>query len=431
MSVPMIPLAVGDVPNIPVFDIRNGPVADARNIYVRPTIAAAYRWVGVRNLPVNDAAENVGAFIRSAWAQISLNAPAGMDAATQRKVAIVLGVGRSIMTTFYQINVNDLTPGELAEYIYEWDSPPAPAGAPPGQPAAPPVLQTVAGAAPNRVAAAQAFGALTAEEEAVAATLSTCMVGALPLQGYSLIMTSHHYLSDKLSQSRRAFDVVERQFWKAQAVSAWFGDHTDDIRDAAWHKAGHPVTITLKTALAKSDRVAQILVEAGVGSAAARLPAMEPELRAANSYKTLCATVRPLFEAYGGRLDYGALADAVELTELFPHGAQPLGVPQGFVLPPAVNDRASALAHLNRVLTSNSDVVAYCYGFYTALSDNNLMMGGTSQEDTLKSSYSLKKLKNQSYASFVAGSESFRDYQAAKSAARQAGRYNPPTLTLV
>ena len=53
------------------------------------------------------------------------------------------------------------------------------------------------------------------------------------------------------------------------------------LRDALWHKAGHPVKISFKKEMARSITVKNLLVDAGVSSAASVLPYLEAEVRKA------------------------------------------------------------------------------------------------------------------------------------------------------
>lgn len=98
-------------------------------------------------------------------------------------------------------------------------------------------------------------------------------------------MTDRHYLSDRSTPSRRAFEAVERQFWHGRGTwKDWFASDVDTIQDALWHKACHPVNISKKQVLAMDPDVATMVRASGAGSAVARLPAMELEMRAACSY---------------------------------------------------------------------------------------------------------------------------------------------------
>lgn len=156
--------------------------------------------------------------------------------------------------------------------------------------------------------------------------------------------------------------------------------------------------MSIKQALATDEKIPKMLTAAGCGSAAARLPVIESEMRAANSYRVLLQTVRTLFENYGESIDFGALDDAVAAVNAYSltsaatsSSAQPT---LGATIPSYVNNRQTALQYLGNVLSGNQDTMGDCYGFYCALAEQNQTLSGGATTDTLKSSFSLSKLKN-------------------------------------
>ncbi|KAL1205515.1 hypothetical protein V5N11_026699 [Cardamine amara subsp. amara] len=69
-----------------------------------------------------------------------------------------------------------------------------------------------------------------------------------------------------------------------------------------WHKAGHPVKVSFKKDIACSSTVKQLLVEAGLSSAATRFPFLDPEVKKAKRYVALLETVSPIFKSVGGEI---------------------------------------------------------------------------------------------------------------------------------
>lgn len=107
---------------------------------------------------------------------------------------------------------------------------------------------------------------LTEAELAAVAVLASSSMGCIPLQGYSLSATMQHYESSAGSVSRRAFEAVERQFWKKSTAAGTFSSNDlDVVRDAAWHKATHPVKPKLTVNVASSMEVREMLIKAGWG----------------------------------------------------------------------------------------------------------------------------------------------------------------------
>lgn len=404
----------GPLATLNPFRIRNGDPLQARSLLIRPTIPEDYRWSPIEGLPTEEAVANTDAFIRVSMQQVS--ATPGLTPPQRRKVAICLGVSRAVTTQMYQVTENDLIPGERVE----------------------PRLRQVrtgrGGLVPTaRFATSEDLTAplqLSETETAVVAALATSSYGIVPLQGYSLLMTGHHYLSDAGSQSRRAYQAVERQFWMGQDVREWFSSDADLIRDALWHKSCHPMVMTLKQDMAMDEQVASMLKKAGAGSAAARLPAVESEMRAANSYRTLLIAVRQPYEILGGTVNMERLEDAMTAVRLFPRSggetaATPVAALPGSI-PAWVINREKALEHLELFMARNMDTVAYAFGFYCTMLDATSAFGAEQRSDTLRSSFSLAKLKTQCVAGYNAGVLGFGDYQARKQAARQAGQFETP-----
>ncbi|KAK8916125.1 hypothetical protein KSP39_PZI022311 [Platanthera zijinensis] len=262
---------------------------------------------------------------------------------------------------------------------------------------------------------------LTNEEKSDVATLLSSSLGVLPVQGYSLMITGHHYLSDRNSESRRAFAIIEKQFWNDNAVKNWFAEDIAMIQDCAWHKSGHPVIPSIKESMARDERIAAMLREAGAGSAASRLPATEPQLRTANSYVTLMKKVDPLFKMFGGSADATELSEILRVIKSWPWTTESVVVPDTW--PQSVKTRAQALNLLGEMLAKNVAKVAYCYGFYCAFADQNQTLSvRDAAADALRTSYSLTKLKSQCNAAYLEGQLAYRDCNAARNKKKLEGQ---------
>jgi len=427
-------LAEGEVPipgcnwtlfrSLPTFNIRNGDIADVRSVFIRASIAEPYHWVPINNLAPVDAVSALDGFIKSQIARFVQHPPTGTSDVQRRKMAICMGVARAVSTTFYRLTENDIIPGERAPAYLN-----AAKNAEGG------IVYTIRPDAPENVRASLSTElALDDTEKAVVCALIKCATGIIPMQGYSLMMTNHHYLSQADTQSRRVFAVVERAYWTGQDVNTWFGADTAQIQDALWHKSCHPVMMNVKTDMAMDTSIPGKLTQCGSGACASRLPAVETELRSANSYITLLSTVAPMFGMCGGSVDSNDLVTVIDIVKSLPAGVaspQPMpNLPRG--LEGVVTNRLTGLAYLSGMLRRNQDMVAYCYGFYVALSESNMMMGasGGPQGDTLKSSFSLAKLKSQSYATYITGYQAYSDYQAVRNAKRQRGEFVAPEIVI-
>ncbi|EOA25569.1 hypothetical protein CARUB_v10018914mg [Capsella rubella] len=187
----------------------------------------------------------------------------------------------------------------------------------------------------------------------------------IPLEGYSLITTFNHYNI----QSEEVFTAVENQVWKEDLIA---------LRDAMWYNAGHPVNVSFKKESACSNTVKHLLVEAGLGSVAAKLPYIEPEVRKAKSYITVLETVSPIIKrAYLENFPVGRPIEVVTVNN-----------------PPihlrSLDSRENVLNSIKHWCTRNAGNVAFCFGFYMAMVENGDQFEGARN---LETSYSLKALK--------------------------------------
>lgn len=411
------------VRNKSTFNIRNGDSSGVKSMLIKATIPSAYHWVPILGLRPADGMKAVDAFITSHYHHLKSKMPAQTDDKRVRRLAIALGVSRAVATSMYMLTPDDLVPGETAEPMLR-------ANYTAQNELSFSILRHLS---QEMITALGRELALEANERAAISALVPSTVGTIPMQGYSLIMTNHHYLSENTSQSRKVYAVVEKQFWRAPDVNPWFAEDLATIQDALWHKATHPVNMSLKITAATDPRVADDLRAAGIGSAASRLPAVEAEMRAANSYKTLMATVHPLFGIFGGGVDFALLQDAMDMVVAYPVGVDN---PEALLerapsTPPYVTNRKSALQWLGDLVARNSDIASYCYGFYCALSDQNQTLGAGGGVDSLKTSFALSKLRNQSYASFVAGQQAHGDYVSVRNKMRDAGQFKAPKMTVI
>ncbi|XP_039031049.1 uncharacterized protein LOC120165647 [Hibiscus syriacus] len=374
---------VGPIKMVSAFIIKNGNLSDSKSLLVKASIPEIWHWRPIANLPPEHALEYVPMFIRIARAGLMQSKPVAWTNDQLRKMAIIVGVARAVSTKMYDLTEPDFIPEEMKNSY---------------------VSATFDGERLTGFTIAEDVPAtyrqyltavldLTDTERAVVATLHMCSIGIIPVQGYSLIMTGHHYLNDPNSQSRKAYAVMERAYWSATGVTEWFQNDITMIQDALWHKSCHPVNLTIKYTTAYNENTAQMLVNANAGPAASRLPALEPEMRAANSYKTLLQTVRPMYEMCGATTDFVTLEEAITMVKLYPFGASTDNLVQPRArhptIPPWVNNRYLAIQHLKNILEANVDIVANAYGFYCQMVEQatSLVSGGAS--DTLKTSFSL------------------------------------------
>lgn len=404
---------VGPVKEITTFNIRNGNVNAARSLLVRPTVSQCYHWCPIAGLPHDRAMENMAAYIKVAYVQ--LQGGLTKEKALLKKIAICIGVARAVVTQLYAITDSDLIAGERAAPLLV---------ATQGEGTSTTLkFSAVADVKPNVLALLNEELSFDEAEQAAIAALHMSAIGLPAVQGYSLVMCQHHYLSDPKSQSRKAYDVIERAFWRDDVVRPWFEADTADIQDALWHKACHPIIMNIKIKFSQSDSVVSMIKIAGAGPAASRLPALESELRSANSFKTLMMTVRTMYAVMASEVDMIPLQEAIFSVEHYPLDAVDVAPHTYATVPSNVIDRKTALRHLGRVCEANKDVFAHAYGFYKAMMERTELVAGTGSTDTLISSYSLSKLPQESPAAYIHGRTLHEDYVAKKKYHRGRGEY--------
>lgn len=198
-------------------------------------------------------------------------------------------------------------------------------------------------------------------------------------------------------------------------MKAWFTDNVEAMRDAM--AQGRPSRGHIpKTKLAYRDDVKKMLVTAGVGLAACRLPPTEQVVWAANSYMTLLQRVRPMYEDCGSKTNYLPLEEALYMLKQLPYVAnvQPSKLVRGEKVSAYVTTRELALRHLKEVLDANKQLVAHAFGFYCAMSDQTQVLGGTTTVNALQTSFSLTKLRSHSHVYYTLGFKFYSDYARKK-----------------
>jgi hypothetical protein len=255
-------------------DLRNGTLGSITAVVPSSAIPSYYYWVGIGGLPDDRVVAYLEVFARTYYTMIRAGAPAISDA-TARDQAIVLAAVRVGTRKLWSIGTADLGASEIAPGYLTYRAADANA--------TPPVVEGVTTSFTGGTATAfggpwGAWTGLTAEEKEVAVHHIALAVAILPTQGWSLVKTEHHYLSDAPSAMRSGWTAVKKQFdgkvpasvkaW-VEARAAWWGD-------IAFHKACHPIEMAVKISMAGSPATGPKLQRAGYGSAAVRLPATDP-----------------------------------------------------------------------------------------------------------------------------------------------------------
>ncbi|CAM6116015.1 unnamed protein product [Calypogeia fissa] len=330
-------------------------------------------WVPVQSMPARAAASYSDVYIRSAYAQ-QKKGFFGTEP-DRRLMAIILGIARSAMTSFYVFETTDMDPREVAKPVYKFipgDN---------GSSSTEDMIVVDPNADPSMSEEAQAMADFTDAERDIMVTLKKVSVAIPALQGRSLFITGCNYRSTD-NPGRKAFDAVERQLFAETKLKSWLYSNLDIFRATAWVKSGHPLRDDIKISLGRRKWVAEMLREAGLSSAARRLPAKESSLKAAETFRSLCERVATVIRTYGGKLSVNLkrLNDVIDLVDMFPMDGS---TPPNFQLPDkfefsvdervlsaqftSVVNRTTAIELLEKVLDKNKVHFPCMCAFYTGL----------------------------------------------------------------
>jgi len=371
-------------------DVRNGILATIRAPARRGAIAAEYHWTGVGNTEIRDACLVYRAAVAASWAKLAAighpagvaepgnlaHYAAGVGAATAdaglRRRAIWFAGARAGASSAWRIADADLSNDEKTPATV-FTVALAPAANVPaaiaGDIEAARVWQIANGAIALSTAhldanadltyleaLATSFAALSAAEEEECYAAFRLGSVAPVLNGLTLFMTNHHYLSS----AQKAFLAVERQVIAADTVKASWDVDAPGLRDVVWHKACHPIRSAISMAFAAMDDIRDRMTALGIGSAGVRVPYVEDSVRAAQAYVALLGAVRPAVAGTNWTLGLPTLIAALHVLSAMGHaGAVPFGAPAGVV------DRRTAIdLMLKPAMAVSEPAVAFLAGLY-------------------------------------------------------------------
>jgi hypothetical protein len=414
------------VDTVRVFNIRNGTPEEACSLLVRPAIAECFHWSPIDGMPPDAAIRYIKAYIDVAHTQLDVQAD--WTPAKKRKIAMAIGVTRAVATAYYRVIPADLTPGETAPSLLRY----VPATT--GDGAVPAHLErnVIPGSNPPATYVIRAITDWTEAENNQISKLIQFTVGTIPLQGHSLLVSGHHYLSEAASQSRKGFAAVEKQFMLNADIRGFLETDTEAVQDALWHKACHPILPNFKLEMAASETVRAMVLKAGNGAAATRLPAVEAEAKALTSYRAVFAVCDPVWSMFGGSVDYSMLDLVINTVKRFPPAIEDVTVlnPRDALIPPSVVNRRTALNWAAQIVENNAPKAAIAFGFFEAMKEVTGGANLTPEQNSLSNAKSLIKLKGTQMPSYMLGRMDWADYQAAKNKQRQQGIYKAHNMTV-
>jgi hypothetical protein len=245
-------------------------------------------------------------------------------------------------------------------------------------------------------------------------------LAAPPLAGVSLLDSNHHFLSNKLNSVMSVEGQVLSE--EGSEVMALYRDNIDVHRDMLWHKASHPLTTELLRALALDDAMSARFDEVGLGSAAIRVPYVEPVLRAARAYLAMHRAVVAWINSNGHNVRMPGLEAAVAAVEAMPRAG---AVPPYANAPPMTRDEFIR-TELTRRCINAKPVVAWCIGAARANAEHT---GDRYSELTAGRAYSVRKIEKEDPGSVGLGRSDYEDTRRYARNQAERGRFTPKTMS--
>ncbi|KAG7630565.1 hypothetical protein ISN44_As03g008820 [Arabidopsis suecica] len=349
------------------FILKNGDFTEEKSLLVKPTMGGTWHWSPIKGLHSQDSIRKTRAYILQEIARMTIYPEAGVSPTLRRKKGIVIGVARAVSTELYHIVENDLIEEEMdtAKLAVGYDGETI-------------VIKNDVDSKWKEELSKPLN--LSETENKVIQRLLLISHGVIPLQGYSLVTTSHHY-NDK---SKRAFSAVERRFFSRCDQLSWW---KEDV---------------------KGRYVAQGWTSS-IGSVACRLPATEDVVWKAEAYRNLLKTLSPIFD---DEVKWEALDEMLSYLNHF-SAARPTEVVTVHNAPThlmSLDTREKVVTWIAQWCSQNAEKVAICLGFHTALLEKAGKFPGPS--------YSLMVLRT-NVDSYILGTKLFSDYTVFKAKLRQ------------
>jgi len=344
--------------NIVVSNLRNGGIKDIVSASPRSSIPSEYKWVSIDGITAPDCPKYVNELIRATYARIMRTAgatPSDVQTKAARSAAIVLASVRAGAAAALQLTKADLAPAEITGS---------------GTKLVNGTVVAEAGAATATASATRArtMEALTAAEGDAINTLMYMGMVVPVMQGLSLMQSGHHFLPT----TRNLFAGMKKQALQAgtQATREWIESLGTTFDDLAFHKACHPILMSLKRGWAKQSEMASRLKLSGHGAVAIRLPGIPSEAHAGKAAMAVIVRAKPTILGFGHTCVTTTGERYIKDVELSAEGEEEM----------------STVAVLRSWYEAHKPSIAFCAGIVSAMRD----AAGTGRDTTLNA-YSIKK----------------------------------------
>jgi hypothetical protein len=294
------------------MDLRNGTPETLSQASPHSSLARAYKWAVIKDMPGEIYLAYADSVIRATYAQLSVGGTGdSAQQETNKKAAIVIGGVRVGAATGHRMLESDLNPTETV----------ASGSVLIGHTAA--TRGTVnSGNGTSAAKHSVATGMPPLDElEADVANAMIFLGYAVPmLQGASLVNSTHHFLPTTLNifagTKKQLLNIVTGK------VKEWITALGADFDDWAFHKACHPISPPRKRSWAKNYDNAAKLHAIGHGAASVRIPAIPSEAQGARAAFACIVTAAVVVKGMGHTITWEGLTSINKAVELSEEGVQ-------------------------------------------------------------------------------------------------------------
>lgn len=425
-----------------VPELFNGAVG-AATIPIR-AIPNQYHWINIANMPRADAAFHMKAYVRAYYgafgeaevARRNAAAGAGASLATDpgadntfipsrahvtaipmlRKRAICIGAARAGMLKMWNVGALNLIGTETsAAEILTYNA---------GN------ITTIHALANANLTLAESIAANMVEfdrdEEDIMYAIFQLSMAAVPLAGLSILNTGHHYLTGNTTATDRVMKQVMTT--SSDAVKTWFAADALEVKDMIWHKSAHPLDSAYIILQALSPTVAERLRSASLGSAAVRLPYVEPEVKAAQAMIAVVNMVQQTVTDARGVLAIPSVATAVTIVKTFQIRAPDVAAGTVAGHPTVVNRTMAINDILTPAVNAAAVAVAYALGICSAMLENAARRDRQSTLMTAKAK-SLARIRTEHMSTVALGAAFYENMMRKERTDAGKGKITGPNLT--
>jgi len=292
-------------------DLKNGSIEEITALVPASYIPSEYKWVNIADIPTGMHLKALNSYYKAYYVAMKTAQKSDDDS---KFIAKTLAGIRAGMQQAWALTKDDMDPSELASGYLKWIAAKPVTDSSAGSAASVEFAYTGATATSSGMSGhLAAAGDLGDSDKAYVTAMVLLGVVVPPVQGWSLMKTQHHFLSDAGTGARAAQTAVMKQFkTKVTAeVYAAISSRLTLFEDVVFHKSGHPLLMSYKMSLAASKSTREKLLKIGWGSAAIRLPATSPDFEYAKIVAAILTRTKNVLAAVGITVVEKNLTDAI------------------------------------------------------------------------------------------------------------------------